>query len=94
MVRCTCVEMNSRVVQQQDDGVELFPGPVISSERHYEVVEAVPCSLSRHYDEFVFKTIRLSILEAVVPAALHKRREKQTVPSVCFHQVKDRECKE
>lgn len=34
---------NSRVIQQQDNRVEFFPGSVIGSERHYEVIETVPC---------------------------------------------------
>lgn len=72
-----CVKVNSRVIQQQDNGVELFPGSVISPERHNEVIETVPRSLSRHNDELVFKTISLSILETVVPATLHREQKKK-----------------
>lgn len=70
--------MNSRVVQQQDDRVQFFPGSVISSEGHYEVIEAVPCSLGRHDDELVLKTISLRILKTVVPATLRREQRKQT----------------
>lgn len=70
-----CVNENSRVIQQQDNRVEFFPGSVISSERHYEVIKTVPCSLSRHNDELVFKTISLCILKAVVPATLHEEQK-------------------
>lgn len=66
-----CVK-NSRVIQQQDNGVELFSGSVISSERHDEVIETVPCRLSWHDDDLVFKAISLCILKAVVHAALCK----------------------
>lgn len=68
--------MDSRVIQQQDNGVEFFPGSVISSERHNEVIETVASGLSRHNDELVFKTVSLGILKTVVPAAL--RREQKT----------------
>lgn len=73
---CVCV-CNLRIIQQQDNGVEFFPGSVISSERHYEVIKAVPCGLSRHNDELVFKTISLSVLIAVVPATLHKEHRNR-----------------
>lgn len=33
---------NSRIIQQQHNGVELFSGSVISPERNNEVIEAVP----------------------------------------------------
>lgn len=73
-----CVKVNSRVIQQQDNRVEFFSGSVISSERHYEVIETVPGSLSRHNNELVFKTISLSILKAVVPATLHREPKEKT----------------
>ncbi len=76
-VLCVCVKVNSRVIQQQDNGVEFFPGSVISSERHNEVIETVPGGLGRHDDELVFKTVSLSILKTVVPAAL-RREQKNT----------------
>lgn len=69
---CAHVKVNSRVIQQQDNGVEFLPWSIISSERYNEVIEPIPCSLSRHNDELVFKTISLSILETVVPATLHR----------------------
>lgn len=72
------VQVNSRVIQQQDDGVEFFPGSVISSERHDEVIEAVPRGLGRHNDELVFKTVSLRVLETVVPAALHSGGGEET----------------
>ena len=65
-----CLKVNSRVIQQQHNGVEFFPGSVIGSERHNEVIETIPCRLSGHDDELVFKTISLSILKTVVPATL------------------------
>lgn len=68
---------NSRVVQQQNNGIEFFPGPVVGSQRHDEVVEAVSCRLSRYNDEFVFKTVRFSIFKTVVPATL-RRGQKYT----------------
>lgn len=77
--RCVCVRVNSRIIQQQDNGVELFPGSVISSEGHNKVVETIPCRLSRYNDELVFKTVSLRILIAVVPATLHRERKKQVI---------------
>ncbi len=74
---CVCVEVNLRVIQQQDNRVEFFPGSVISSERHNEVIKPISCSLGRHNDELVFKTVRLSILKTVVPAALRREQNKQ-----------------
>lgn len=74
---CVCVKENSRVIQQQDNGVEFFPRSVISSERHNEVIETVSGSLSRHNDEFIFKTISLSILKTVVPATLQSEQKKK-----------------
>lgn len=68
------VQVNSRVIQQQDNGVEFFPGSVISSERHNEVIEAVPGGLGGHDDELVFETVSLRILETVVPAALRRKQ--------------------
>lgn len=62
--------MNSQVIQQQHNRVEFFPGSVISSERHKEVIEAISCSLSGHNDELVFKTISLRIFKTAMPAAL------------------------
>lgn len=62
--------LNSRVIQQQDNRVELLPGSVISSERHNKVIEAVPRGLGRHDDQLVFETVSLGILKAVVPATL------------------------
>lgn len=73
-----CIKVNSRVIQEQDNGVEFFPGSVISSERHNEVIEAIPCRLSGHNDEFVFKTVSLGILKTVVPATLRGGEKKQT----------------
>lgn len=67
---CLYVNVNLRVIQQQDNGVEFFPGSVIGSERHYKVIKTVSCSLSRHNDELVFKTVSFCIFEAVVPATL------------------------
>lgn len=67
---CVCVKVNSRIIQQQNNGVELFSGSVISSERNDKVIKTVPCCLSGHNYELVFKTISLSILKAVVPATL------------------------
>lgn len=64
------VEVNSRVVQQQDNGVEFPPGSVIGSEGHDEVIEAVPRRLGRHDDQLVLKAVSLRVLEAVVSAAL------------------------
>lgn len=61
---------NSRIIQQQHDGVELFPGSVISPERNNEVIKAVPCRLDWHDDELVFKAVSLRILKTAVPAAL------------------------
>lgn len=61
---------NSRIIQQQHNGVEFFPGSVISPERHDEVIEAVPRRLGRHDDELVFEAVSLRVLKAVVPAAL------------------------
>lgn len=75
---CVSVGVNSRVIQEQDNGVELFPGSVISSERHNEVIETVPCSLSRHDDEPVFKTVSLRVLKTVVPATLSEKKKNQT----------------
>lgn len=72
----SCLLADSRVVQQQDDGVQLLPGPVIRPERHDEVVEAVAGSLGRHDDELVLEAVGLGVLEAVVPAALGKRGDK------------------
>lgn len=74
---CARVVLNSRVIQQQDNRVELLPGSVISSERHNKVIEAVPRSLGRHDDELVFETVSLGILEAVVPATLRMGSRKQ-----------------
>lgn len=68
---CAYVKVILRVIQQQDNGVEFLPWSIISSERHNEVIETIPCSLSRHDDELVFKSVSLCILETVVPAALH-----------------------
>lgn len=68
-----CYNLNSRIIQQQDNRVELFSGSVISSERNYEVIKAIPCSLSRHDDELVFKPICFGIFKTVVPAALRRR---------------------
>lgn len=61
---------NSRIIQQQHDGVELFPGSVISPERNNEVIKAVPRRLDWHDDELVFKAVSLRILKTAVPAAL------------------------
>lgn len=69
--------VDSRVVQQQDDGVELFPGPVISPQGHDEVVEAVAGGLSRHDDELVLEAVGLGVLEAVVSAALEEERRQR-----------------
>lgn len=66
--------MDSRVVQQQDDGVELLPGAVISPQGHDEVVEAVAGGLGRHDDELVLEAVRLGVLETVVPAALEEEK--------------------
>lgn len=74
---CVWVKVNSRVIQQQDNGVKFFPGSVISSERHNEVIETVPCGLGRHNDELVFKTISLSVLKTVVPATLRGDGKKK-----------------
>lgn len=74
MCVCVFVQVNSRVIQQQDNGVEFFPGSVISSERHNEVIEAVPGRLGGHDDELVFETVSLRILETVVPAALRRKQ--------------------
>lgn len=68
--------MDSRVVQQQDNGVELLPGPVIRPQRHDEVVEAVAGGLGRHNDELVLEAVGLGVLEAVVPAALGKKGDQ------------------
>lgn len=59
-----------RVVQQQHYGVELLPGPIISSQRDYEVVETISCSLRRHYNQLIFEAVRFGVLKAVVCAAL------------------------
>lgn len=40
-----CMRVNSRVIQQQNNGIEFLPGSVIGSERHYKVIEPVPRSL-------------------------------------------------
>lgn len=69
--------VDSRVVQQQDDGVELLPGSVISPEGDDEVVEAVAGGLGRHNDELVLEAIGLGVLEAVVPAALGEKRQER-----------------
>lgn len=68
---------NSRVIQQQDNRVEFFPGSVIGSERHYEVIETVPCCFGRNDYELVFKPVRFGILEAVVPAPLQRQKKTQ-----------------
>lgn len=74
---CVCLKANSRVIQQQHNGVKFFSGSVISSEWHDEVIEPVPRRLCRHDDELVFETIRLGILKAVVPATLHRKGREE-----------------
>lgn len=74
---CVCLKANSRVIQQQHNGVKFFSGSVISSEWHDEVIEPVPRRLRRHDDELVFETIRLGILKAVVPATLHRKGREE-----------------
>lgn len=72
-----CAKTNSRVIQQQHNGVELSPGSVISSERHDEVIETVPRGLGWHNDEFVLKSVRFGIHKTVVPAPLHTKKEEK-----------------
>lgn len=72
---------NSRIIQQQHNGVELFARSVISPERDDEVVEAVPRRLGRHDDELVFEAVSFGVLKAVVPAALLGRQAFQEAVS-------------
>lgn len=71
-----CAWANSRVIQQQHNWVEFFPGSVIGSERHNEVIEAVPCRLNGNDDELVFKTVSLRVLKTVMPATLCRDTSK------------------
>lgn len=86
-----CSKVNSRVVQQQDNWVEFFPRSVISSEGHYKIIEAVPCSLSRHNDELVLESVSLSILKTVVPATLHRKQQNRQVLYSFFSLMRDTE---
>lgn len=53
---------HSHALQQQHYGVQLLPGSVIGPQRYDEVVEAVPCALGRHDDQFVLEAVRARVL--------------------------------
>jgi len=63
---------HSRVIQQQHNGIQLLPGSVIGTQRHYEVVQAVSCCLSRNDNQLVLETIRLGIFKTIVPTTLNQ----------------------
>lgn len=67
--------MSSHGLQQQHNGVELLPRPVVGPQRHDEVVQPVPCALRRHNDRLVFEAVGASILEKGVVASLEERRK-------------------
>lgn len=68
-----------RVVQEQNNGVELLPGSIVGTQRDDEVVEAVPRCLRRHDDQLVLKAVGLGILEAAVRAALRQGNDGRQV---------------
>lgn len=59
-----------RVVQEQHDWVELFLWPIISPQRHDEVVQSVAGRLSRHNYELVLKAVCFGIFKAVMLTTL------------------------
>lgn len=65
----------SHGLQQQHNGVELLPGPVVGPQRHDEVVQPVPCALRRHNDRLVFEAVGAGILEKGVVASLEEKRK-------------------
>lgn len=75
----TGVHRDLLIVQEQNYWVELFSGPIISSQGNYEVVEPISCHLCRHYNQLILEAIRLSILKAIMFAALGGDRVQQEV---------------
>lgn len=67
---------DSHALQQEHYGVQLLPGSVIRSQRHDEVVKAVPGAFSRHDDQLVLETIRASVLVGHVLARLGHEENK------------------
>lgn len=72
------VVLDSHALQQEHYGVQLLPGSVVRSQRHDEVVEAVPGAFSRHDDQLVLESVRASVLVGHVLARLGHKEIKRT----------------